>query len=204
MIGLERKEKNRSRYHMAKIASRTCPSTYLVYSRFAPALSLAAVDPFQSGATSRQATLVRPSTFCTNGKLRRVGPGGISPRAPHRSGLEPLDLSGSCHPLRAAALRQNRGILLLSVDLCGFNVDGLPASLRGHYSTSSLLPGSPPLSIASVLLPSWVNPLVASPLTSTPRFSCSIRPPPLGSGHLYAGCRSVRKQVSPELCPTIF
>jgi hypothetical protein len=26
----------------------------------------------------------------------------------------------------------------------------------------------------------------------------------LGSGHLYAGCRSVRKQVTPELCPTIF
>jgi len=31
-----------------------------------------------------------------------------------------------------------------------------------------------------------------------------LRPPPLGSGHLYAGCRSVRKQVPPELSPTIF
>src|SRR5262252_483630 len=41
---------------------------------------------------------------------------GISPRAPHRSGLEPLDSSGSCHQLRAAALRQNRGLLLLPVD----------------------------------------------------------------------------------------
>ena len=28
---------------------------------------------------------------------------GISPRAAHRTGRKPLDLSGSCHPLKAAA-----------------------------------------------------------------------------------------------------
>jgi len=83
----------------------------------------------------------------------------------------------------------------------GPDVDSLPASLHGRYSASSLLPGSPPLSIASVLSPSWFKPLVASPLASMPRFSCSIPPPLLGSGHLYAGCRSVRKQVAPELIP---
>ena len=83
----------------------------------------------------------------------------------------------------------------------GSDVDSLPPSLHGRYSASSLLPGSPPLSIASVVSPSWFRPLVAFPLPSTPRFSCSIRPPLLGSGHLYAGCRSVRKQVSPELIP---
>jgi len=87
--------------------------------------------------------------------------------------------------MRAAALRQN----------------GLPASLHGHYSASALLLGSPSLSIASVLSPSWFSPLVASPLPSTPRCSCSIRPPLLGSGHVFAGCRSVRKQVPPELVP---
>ena len=83
----------------------------------------------------------------------------------------------------------------------GSDVDSLPASLHGHYSASTLLPGSPPLGIASVRSPSWFNPLVASPFASIPRFSCSIRPPLLGSGHLYAGCRSVRKQVPPELLP---
>src|ERR1700731_4223571 len=75
------------------------------------------------------------------------------------------------------------------------------ASLHGHYSASSLLPGSPPLSIAFVLAPSWLIPLAASPFASKPRFSCSIRPPLLGSSHLYAGCRPVRKQVPPELIP---
>jgi hypothetical protein len=84
---------------------------------------------------------------------------------------------------------------------CGPSADGLPASLHGHYSASSLLPGSPPLSVASVLSPSWLKPLVASPFPSMLRFSRSIRPPLLGSGHLYAGCRSVRKQVTPELVP---
>jgi hypothetical protein len=39
---------------------------------------------------------------------RRVGPGNLTPSPSQNSGLEPLDSSGSCHPLRAAALRQNR------------------------------------------------------------------------------------------------
>src|SRR6516162_709580 len=77
----------------------------------------------------------------------------------------------------------------------------LTQSLHGHYSASSLLPGSLPLDNASVLSSSWFIPLVTSPFASLPRFSCSIRPPLLGSGHLYAGCRSVRKQVPPELIP---
>ena len=83
----------------------------------------------------------------------------------------------------------------------GSDVDSLPASLDGSYSASTLLPGSPPLGVASLLSPSWFSPLVASPFASMPRFSCSIRPPLLGSGHLHAGCRSVRKQVPPELFP---
>ena len=33
---------------------------------------------------------------------------GISPRAAHRTGRKPLDLSGSCHPSKAAAFRRNQ------------------------------------------------------------------------------------------------
>ena len=32
---------------------------------------------------------------------------GIAPRAAHRTGRKPLDLSGSCHRLKAAAFRQD-------------------------------------------------------------------------------------------------
>jgi hypothetical protein len=35
---------------------------------------------------------------------------GIAPRAAHRSGLEPLDSSGSCHPLKAAACRRDQRV----------------------------------------------------------------------------------------------
>ena len=35
-------------------------------------------------------------------------PGEFHPEPLTDSGLEPLDSSGSCHPMRAAALRQNR------------------------------------------------------------------------------------------------
>jgi len=38
----------------------------------------------------------------------RVGPGNCTPSPSQNSGLEPLDSSGSCHPVRAAALRRNR------------------------------------------------------------------------------------------------
>jgi len=43
--------------------------------------------------------------------------------------------------------------------------------------------------------------LVTSPFASTPRFPRSTQLPLPGSAHLYPGCRSVRKQVSPELIP---
>jgi hypothetical protein len=33
---------------------------------------------------------------------------GIAPRAAHRSGLEPLDSSGSCHPMKTAVLHLDR------------------------------------------------------------------------------------------------
>ena len=40
---------------------------------------------------------------------------GISPRAAHRTGRKPLDLSGSCHPLKAAAFRQDLRLLRFPV-----------------------------------------------------------------------------------------
>ena len=144
-------------------------------------------------------------------KLTYERSGGIRvlPSRPGEFHPEPLtdpDLNLSIHPARATDEGLPPFVKAAGSSCCqlahyGSEVDGLPASLHGHYSASSLLPGSPSLSIASVLSLSCFSPLVASPLPSTPRFSCSIRPPLLGSGHLYAGCRSVRKQVPPELIP---
>src|SRR5260370_30799052 len=50
-----------------------------------------------------------------------------------------------------------------------------PPLLRGHYPASSLLRGSPPLSGASVLSASRLEPLVLFPLASPARFSRSVQ-----------------------------
>jgi hypothetical protein len=81
----------------------------------------------------------------------------------------------------------------------GPSVDDPPPSVHGRYSASSLLRGDPPLDAASVHSPSWFSPLVAFPLATTPSFPRSLRSPLPGSAHLYAGCRSVRKQAPSEL-----
>ena len=83
----------------------------------------------------------------------------------------------------------------------GSSADDPPPSLHGHYSASSLLRGDPPLDAASVLSPSWLNPLAAFPLATTPSFPRSLRLPLPGSAHLYAGCRSAHKQAPSELVP---
>jgi hypothetical protein len=44
-------------------------------------------------------------------------PRGISPRGAHRSGRKPLDLSGSCHRMKAAAFRLTCRFLPSPVDL---------------------------------------------------------------------------------------
>ena len=54
---------------------------------------------------SAQAVLASP---CSN--LGVESARGISPRGAHRSGRKPLDLSGSCHPLKAAAFRQDQPV----------------------------------------------------------------------------------------------
>src|SRR6202162_6116576 len=55
------------------------------------------------------------------------------------------------------------------------NGDDLPPLLHGHYPASSLLRGSPPLSGASVLSASRLEPLAPFPLASPARFSRSIQ-----------------------------
>src|SRR5579872_866584 len=107
-----------------------------------------------------------------------------------------IHLSKNSHsPAPAAALRQNRGLLLSPAGPWRLQLRWparfAPRTLLRFLATTRQSAPQPRI-------------LVASPLTSTPGFSCSLRPPPLGSGHLYAGCRSVRKQVPPELSPTLF
>src|SRR5712692_1707712 len=81
------------------------------------------------------------------------------------------------------------------------NGDDLPPLLHGHYPTSSLLRGSPPLSGASVLSASRLEPLVLFPLASPARFSRSVQEPGRASRCLHAGCRSVGIRTSTELIP---
>src|SRR5271157_3815680 len=68
-------------------------------------------------------------------------------------------------------------------------------------SASSLLRGSPPLSGASVLSASRLEPLVPFPLASPVRFSRSVQKPGRASRRLHAGCRSASIRASAELIP---
>jgi hypothetical protein len=102
----------------------------------------------------------------------------------------------SCRPLSKPA-----GSSRCQLTHCGSSVDDPPPSPHGHYSASSLLRGDPPLDAASVLSLSWFSPLEAFPLAATPSFPRSLQSPLPGSAHLYAGCRSARKQAPLELIP---
>ena len=66
---------------------------------------------------------------------------------------------------------------------------------------SSLLRSSPPLSDASVLSASRLEPLAPFPLPSPVRFSRSVPEPDRASCCLHAGCRSARLRTSSELVP---
>src|SRR5882762_10765496 len=79
------------------------------------------------------------------------------------------------------------------------NGDDLPPLLHGHYPASSLLRGSPPLSGASVLSASRLEPLAPFPLASPARFSRSIQEPGRDSRHLHAGCRLGSLRHPPSL-----
>src|SRR5713226_1704295 len=62
---------------------------------------------------------------------------GISPSASHRSGLDTLASSGSCHRVKAAAFHSTSGSSrrrLIRHRLTRANGDGLPPSLHEHYT----------------------------------------------------------------------
>jgi hypothetical protein len=69
----------------------------------------------------------------------RVGPGSFTPSPSQNSGLEPLDCirlvpsDEGCRPPSKPA-----GSSCCQLAHYGSDVDGLPASLHGHYSASSL------------------------------------------------------------------
>ena len=76
--------------------------------------------------------------------------GGISPPAAHRSGLDTLASSGSCHRLKAAAFRRDTEFLLSPVDSHSTSVTH-PLHSSSITEPSSLLWGGPNLTGASVL-----------------------------------------------------
>src|SRR6202048_1769527 len=103
-------------------------------------------------------------------------PRGIAPRAPHRAGLDTLASSGSCHRTKAAAFRRELELLLLPVGSLPTSVT-CPLRSTSITPASSLLQGSPPLSGASVLSASRLEPLAPFSLASPARFSRSVQEP---------------------------
>jgi hypothetical protein len=115
-------------------------------------------------------------------RFGRVGP-GISPRASHRSGLDTLASSGSCHRTKAAAFRRELELLLLPVGSLPTSVT-CPLRSTSITPASSLLQGSPPLSGASVLSASvgaacaFSLGIAGQVLTFRTRARLSFAPPP--------------------------
>src|ERR1700674_3219970 len=100
----------------------------------------------------------------------------------HPESLTEPDLILSHHPARAIARRlppsaESSGSSRILPSWPMLNGDDPPPLLRGHYPASSLLRGSPPLSGASVLSASRLEPLVLFPLASPARFSRSVPEP---------------------------
>src|ERR1700737_120668 len=116
--------------------------------------------------------------FCVIGSLVTGEPrqNPIAPRAPHRSRLDTLASSGSCHRTKAAAFRRELELLLLPVGSLPTAMT-CPLPSTSITPASALLQGSPPLSGASVLSASRLEPLAPFPLPSPARFSRSIPEP---------------------------
>src|ERR1700680_4912077 len=125
---------------------------------------------------------------------------GCTPRASHRSGLDTLASSGSCHRTKAAAFRRELELLLLQVGSLPTSVT-CPLRPTSITPASSLRQGSPPLSGASVLSASRLEPLAPFPFGSPSRFSRSVQEPDSASRRLHAGCRLGSLRTSPKLIP---
>src|ERR1700687_5346650 len=124
----------------------------------------------------------------------------------HPESLTEPDLILSHHPARAIARRlppsaESSGSSRILPSWPMLTGNAPPPLRRGHSPASSLLRGSPPLSGASVLSASRLEPLVLFPLASPVRFSRSVRQPGRASRCLHAGCRSVGLRTSTELIP---
>ena len=80
------------------------------------------------------ASVISPLRFANPAGSAR----GISPRAAHRSGREPLGSSGSCHPEKAAAFHQDKEFLRFPVDstltwvTCSLCSTGITPSHRSY------------------------------------------------------------------------
>jgi hypothetical protein len=105
----------------------------------------------------------RAISYCTNRNSAegRVGPRNCTARPSRPGELHPEALTDPClslstHTARAihgelAPSVTTRRFLPLPVDQGGHDSNGLPPSLRGHYSTSQLIRSSTPLADALVL-----------------------------------------------------
>src|SRR5215470_9057306 len=105
------------------------------------------------------------------------------PSRPGEFHPEPLtepDVNLSIHPARVTARRLPPSAERSGSSRCRLtqpNGDDLPPSLRGHYTASTLLRGSPPFPSASVLSASRLEPLAPFPLSSLVKFSRSVQEP---------------------------
>src|SRR5436190_12795598 len=116
---------------------------------------------------------------------------GISPRAAHRSGLDTLASSGSCHRAKGAAFRRELELLLLPVGslptwvTCPLRSTGI-TPLHNYYGAVRPWPTHRyfrPRSFAACTFP----------LASPDRFSSSVREPERESCLLYTGHRVANK-----------
>ena len=95
-------------------AQTTALRAFLRFGRYRGDLhtDLAACVPSVANVPLRLSTnhlpLPHPLATSSFSAGRRVDPGNFTPSPSQKSGLEPLDSSRSCHPMRAAAFRRNR------------------------------------------------------------------------------------------------
>ena len=126
------------------------------------------------------------------------------PREFHPEPLTDPDLTLSHHPARAIDRRLPPSVGCQAPPVASWpDPTSMTCPLRSTSITpaSSLLRGSPPLSGASVLSASRLEPLVPFPLASPVRFSRSVQKPGRASRRLHAGCRSAGIRTSAELIP---
>jgi hypothetical protein len=132
-------------------------------------------------------------------------PGGISPPGAPRTVHDPLESQGSrCSAVALNGFASSTGSSRFQL-ASGQGRTTQPLRSSSITGPSTLLRAAPPLRRASVLSPSRLEPLAASPFTSSDvtkyRFSRSVRKPGRASRRLHAGCRSGSIRASPELIP---